>query len=119
MEDHSFDLIALRPLSGYNVKEKQKLSQVASLLVMEGSLQTPYQDDELPILVAGLAKHSKLKPIRVASRELIELLKVSMRKALDKQQVKAASKIDPKRKNHALKSAEDEVRMYRGVRIAD
>lgn len=81
MENHSFDIITSKPYSAYTSKEKQKLQEIAKLLIGSGHLWTKYEQDELPVLIAGLSKHSKIPKVKRLTSDLIIMLRETSKTA--------------------------------------
>lgn len=110
-EDHSYDLIALRSFSNFASGEARLLLQLVGLLKASGELTQTYNDDELPILVAGLAKHSRLESVKKASKELIALLRSSNNSVSSSAQALASA--------DATTAPPKMVKMYRGLPVSD
>lgn len=81
-EDHSYDALVSKPFSAYTSAEKHKLTVLAGLLIDAGLLWTEHDKNELPVLVAGLAKHCKLERPKAVCAELIALINAGRRKAI-------------------------------------
>jgi hypothetical protein len=79
MEHHDFDLISENPLADYSEEELKKMKLIAKLLVDQGLLWTKHNDDQLPVLVAGIAKHNESNSIQKMTNELIAMLRSSWR----------------------------------------
>lgn len=77
MENHCYDTLVSKTFSQYTRDEKQKLQVLANLLIEAGLLWNTYDKEELPVLVAGLAKHCSIKKVRKLSTELIETISLN------------------------------------------
>ena len=74
LEESFYDVISLKNIDDFSVEEKKMLLMIAKLLIESGRLWTTFEEHELPVLVAGIAKHSALPDVQQKCITLIKLI---------------------------------------------